>query len=114
MPLQDFQTANIRAMRLAAMAKPYQLKPTFDRKHNKWRLNLPAVISSSGKRERHLFEKHHEALAEANRLRKTFHDYGKSMKMLPANRLIEAIESWDLPRRGDQGASVKKPAQAIH
>ncbi|MGB8463364.1 MAG: hypothetical protein WCE49_00320 [Terrimicrobiaceae bacterium] len=73
------------------MAKPYLLKPTFDRKHNKWRLNLPAVISPSGKRERHLFEKHHEALAEADRLRKTFHDFGKSMKMLPASRLIESI-----------------------
>ena len=65
------------------MAKPFLLKPTFDRKHNKWRLNLPAVISPSGKRERHLFEKHHEALAEANRLRQTLHDFGKSLGELP-------------------------------
>ena len=79
-----------------AVSKPYQLKPTFDRQHNKWRLNLPAVISPSGKRERHLFERHSEALAEANRIRKTLHDFGKSMKMLPANRLIEAIDCWDL------------------
>jgi hypothetical protein len=77
------------------MAKPYLLKPTFDKKHNKWRLNLPAAISPSGKRERHLFEKHHEALAEANKIRTTFHDFGRSIKMLPANRLVEAIECWE-------------------
>jgi integrase len=77
------------------MAKPYLLKPTFHKKHNKWRLNLPAAISPSGKRERHLFEKHSEALAEANKIRTTFHDFGRSIKMLPANRLVEAIECWD-------------------
>ena len=77
------------------MSKPYLLKPTFDHKHNKWRLNLPAQISPSGKRERHLFEKHHEALAEANKIRTTFHDNGRSIKMLPANRLVEAIECWE-------------------
>ena len=60
------------------MSRPYQLKPTFDVKHNNWRLNLPAIISPSGKRERHLFEKHPEALGEANRLRQTFHDFGRS------------------------------------
>ncbi len=76
------------------MAKPYLLKPTFDRKHNKWRLNLPAQISPSGRRERHLFAKHHEALAEANKLRTTFQDFGRSINMLPANRLVEAIECW--------------------
>ena len=58
------------------------------------------------KRERHLFEKHHQALAEANRLRKTFDDFGKSMKMLPANRLIEAIECWDLLDKSASGRSV--------
>ena len=77
------------------MAKPYLLKPTLAKKHNKWRLNLPAQISPGGKRERHLFEKHSEALAEANKIRTTFHDFGRSIKMLPANRLVEAIECWD-------------------
>ena len=52
-----------------AMSKPYLLKPTFDRKRNKWRLNLPAQISPSGKRERHLFKGYTEALAEANKIR---------------------------------------------
>lgn len=89
-----------------AMSKPYLLKPTFDAKHNKWRLNLPAAISPSGKRERHLFEKHSEALAEANRLRQTFHDFGRSMKMLPASRLIEAIECWELLDKSAGGRSV--------
>ena len=78
------------------MARLYLLKPTFDKKHNKWRLNLPAEISPSGKRERHLFKEHSEALAEANKIKKVRRDFGGSVKMLPANRLIEAIESWDL------------------
>ena len=77
------------------MSKPYLLKPTFDRKHNKWRLSLPPAISPSGRRERHLCEKHHEALAEANKIPQTFHDFGRSIKMLPANRLVEAIECWE-------------------
>jgi integrase len=77
------------------MSKPYLLKPTFSKKHNKWRLNLPAAISPSGKRERHLYEKHHEALAEANKIRKIFHDFGRSINMLPANRLVEAIECFE-------------------
>jgi site-specific recombinase XerC len=92
------------------LSKPYLLKPTFDHKHGKWRLNLPAVISPSGKRERHLFKKHHEALAEANRLRKTFHDFGKSMKMLPANRLIEAIECW---QQVDEAFAQEAPPGAL-
>jgi hypothetical protein len=58
-------------------------------------LNLPPQISPSGRRERHLFAKHHEALAEANKIRQTLHDPGRSIKMLPANRLIEAIESFE-------------------
>jgi hypothetical protein len=90
-----------------ALAKPDLLKPTFDAKHNKWRLNLPAQISPSGKRERHLFEKHSEALAEANRLRQTFQDFGRSMKMLPANRLIERSNAFDLL---DKAAASDKAA----
>ena len=58
-------------------------------------LELPAQISPSGKRERHLFKEHSEALAEANKVRQTFHDFGRIIKMLSANRLVEAIECWD-------------------
>ena len=59
-------------------------------------LNLPPKISPSGKRERRFFIHHHEALAEANRIRDVFRDYGRSIRMLPANRLVESIECWDL------------------
>ena len=58
-------------------------------------LELPAQISPSGKRERHLFEEHSEALTEANKVRQTFPDFGRIIKMLSANRLVEAIECWD-------------------
>jgi len=78
------------------MSKPYKLQPHFDKKRNRWHLNLPAKISPSGRRERHYFQHHHEALAEANKLRQVFHDFGRSIKMLPANRLIESIECWDM------------------
>jgi integrase len=78
------------------MSKPYRLQPHFDKKRNRWHLNLPAKISPSGRRERHYFEKHSDALAEANKIRQVFHDYGRSIKMLPANRLLESIEVWDL------------------
>jgi hypothetical protein len=78
------------------MAKPYRLTPTFDHEHNRWRLNLPPQISPSGRRERRYFEKHHQALAEANKIRQVFHDFGRSIKMLPANRLVESIECWDM------------------
>jgi site-specific recombinase XerC len=76
------------------MSKPYRLQPVLDKKRQKWRLDLPPAVSPSGKRERHLFEKHYEALAEANRIKQTFRDFGRSVRMLPANRLIEAIEAW--------------------
>ena len=66
------------------MSKPYLMKPTFDHQHNKWRLNLPAKISPSGKRERHFFEKHSEALAEANKIKTVRHDFGSSFNMLLA------------------------------
>jgi hypothetical protein len=95
------------------MPKRYQLRPTFDRKHNKWRLNLPPQISPSGKRERHLFEKHHEALAEANKLKQVFHDFGRSIKMLPANRLVESIECWDLLDELAAGASASGSLKRI-
>jgi hypothetical protein len=78
------------------MARPYSLRPHFDKKRNKWHLNLPPKVSPSGKRERRYFVHHHEALAEANRIRTIFRDYGRSIKMLPTNRLIESIEVWDL------------------
>jgi hypothetical protein len=75
---------------------PHLLKPHFSKRHNKWMLNLPPKISPSGKRERRFFTHHHEALAEANRIRDVFRDYGRSIRRLPANRLIESIECWDL------------------
>ena len=71
-------------------------KPTFDRKLGKWRLNVPGTISASGRRERSYFEHHHEALAEANKIRKVRRDYGSSFNMLPANRHNEAVECWKL------------------
>ena len=76
------------------MSKPYALKPVRDEKRNKWRLDLPPQVSPSGRHERHLFAKHHEALAEADRIKQTFRDFGRSVKMLPASRLIESIECW--------------------
>ena len=76
------------------MSKPYLLKPVLDKKRNKWRLDLPPAVSPSGKRERHLFEHHWQALAEANRIKQTFRDFGRSVRMLPASRLLEAIECW--------------------
>ena len=78
------------------MAKRYLLQPKFDPKHNAWRLNLPAAISPSGKRERHLFKRHSEALAEAEKIRKIRRDYGGSFNMLPANRHNEAVECWKI------------------
>jgi site-specific recombinase XerC len=76
------------------MAKPYALKPVLDHKRQKWRLDLPPQVSPSGRRERHLFKSHHEALAEANRIKGIFRDFGRSVRMLPAGRLIESIEAW--------------------
>ena len=76
------------------MSKPYRLQPVLDKKRNKWRLDLPPVVSPSGKRERHLYERHSEALAEANRIKQTFRDFGRSVRMLPHSRLIESIECW--------------------
>ena len=76
------------------MAKPYLLKPTFDRKHNKWRLNLPAQISPSGKRERHLFANIMRHSPKRTNSETFLHDFGRSINMLPANRLVEAIECW--------------------
>jgi hypothetical protein len=78
------------------MARPYSLKPTFDHKLGKWRLNLPGTISPSGKRERNYFEHHHEALAEANKIRTVRRRFGSSSNMLPANRHNEAVECWKL------------------
>jgi hypothetical protein len=71
------------------MARPYLLKPHFSKRHNKWMLNLPPKVSPSGKREHRFFTHHHEALAEANRIRMVFRDYGRSIKMLPANRPLK-------------------------
>jgi site-specific recombinase XerD len=85
-----------RGSKGGAMSKPYLLKPVFDKKRSKWRLNIPGKISPSGHRVRHYFKQHHEALAEANKIRQVFHDYGRSIKIPPANRLIESIECWDL------------------
>jgi hypothetical protein len=45
-----------------AMSKPYRLQPVLDKKRQKWRLDLPPQVSPSGKRERHLFTRHSEAL----------------------------------------------------
>ena len=78
------------------MSKPYLLQPHLDKKRNAWRLNIPGTISPSGKRERRLFKHHHEALAEANKYRKVIRDFGSSMKMLPADRLLQSIACWDL------------------
>jgi site-specific recombinase XerC len=94
------------------MSKPYQLIPR-PTKDNKWRLNIPPAISPSGKRERHFFKHHHEALAEANKIRMVLRDYGRSIKMLPANRLIEAIEAWDLLDELAAGVSVSGSLRRI-
>lgn len=77
------------------MARPYLLKPTYSQKLG-WKLNIPASISASGKRERKYFEHHHEALAEAEKIRTVRRDYGSSFNMLPANRHNEAVECWKL------------------
>ena len=76
------------------MSKPFLLKPTWDKKHNKWRLDFPPDISPSGKRERRWYKQHHEALAVRNKLLKVRRELGSSFEMLPHNRLIESIEVW--------------------
>ena len=78
------------------MARPYSLKPIYDKKLKKYRLSVPGTISSAGKRERKYFEHHHEALAEANKIRTVRREFGSSFNMLPANRHIEAVECWKL------------------
>ena len=80
---------------MQAMSKPYRLQPVLDKKRRKWRLDLPPQVSPSGKRERHLFTRHSEALAEANRIREIVLDYGRSARALPRDRRIEAIQCWE-------------------
>jgi hypothetical protein len=75
----------------------YHLKPHLDTKKNgKWRLNIPAEISPTGKRQRLWFASHSQALGAANKFRQNHDQFGLSSKMLAPNRLIEATECWAL------------------
>ena len=63
-----------------------------DSNNGKLRLNLPARISPTGKRQRLWFAKRSQALKAAKELRKHYDQFGRSLRMLPPARLIEAIE----------------------
>jgi len=74
----------------------YALKPVLDAKKGQWRLNLPARISPTGKRQRVWFASHALALGAAKRIRLHQDQFGYSSRMLPGGRLNEAIEVYEL------------------
>lgn len=75
----------------------FRLQPRHD-KSGTWRLNVPASISPTGKRQRLFFAQHWQALAAAKNFRSHLNEYGFSSVWLalPLSRRVESVQCWEL------------------
>ncbi len=73
----------------------FHLEPHPD-KSGTWRLNVPASISPSGKRQRLFFKQHWEARAAAKSFRQHYNEFGLSSVALSPSRRIESAECWQM------------------
>jgi integrase len=89
------------------------LKPVLDESNGKWRLNIPARLSQTGKRQRLWFERHSECLGAAKRLREAHRFYGYSHTMLAPARLTEAAECFALLEKVATGTSSINLKQVV-
>ncbi len=74
----------------------FRLQPRPDKQSGGWRLNVPASISPTGKRQRLFFAQHWQALAAAKSFRKHYNEFGLSSVALSPSRRIESAECWQL------------------
>ena len=73
----------------------FRLQPRHE-KNGTWRLNVPASISPTGKRQRLFFQQHWQALAAAKSFRTHYNEFGLSSVALSPSRRIESAECWQL------------------
>jgi integrase len=61
-----------------------------------WRVNVPAELSETGKRQRLFFPTHKHAQAECERLKARKHNFGASLERLSASQIVEAAQAFEL------------------
>jgi integrase/recombinase XerD len=76
------------------MARPWKLKPAWDKQASRFKLYIPPVLSVSGRRERRFFKTEEEARAYANRLRIRYNRFGASLRHLSSERMVEASQAF--------------------
>jgi len=75
----------------------YKLQPHLDENRKpgpRWRLDVPASISDSGRRERYFYVKHSDALAAADKLKRKYHYFGRSLHWFSIERMNDAAQAY--------------------
>lgn len=73
-----------------SMPRRFQLRPHFDRQTKKWLLNIPKVVSKTGKRQRLFYDTQDEATLASRRLKRRYVQFGVSLTHLTPSRLAES------------------------
>jgi integrase len=76
-----------------------------------WRVNVPAELSQTGKRQRLFFSTRKHAQAECERLKARKHNFGASLEKLSASQVVEAAQSFESLEEYPQ-VSLKDAARA--
>jgi hypothetical protein len=76
------------------MSKRVKFEP--HREGNSWRLNIPAHLSETGKRQRLYFQTKEKALAERERLKTRKDNFGITLAALSPAKISEAAEAYAL------------------
>src|SRR5262245_27045857 len=83
----------------------FRLQPKLDKQSGVWRLNVPASISPTGKRQRMFFPEHWKALAAAKSFKQHYNEFGLSSVALSPPRRIESAQCWELLDEAFEGSA---------
>jgi integrase len=95
------------------MAKRFKLIPHFDKQTQKWVLNIPRIISTTGKRQRLFYDTETEALRESKHRKIIYAQYGVSLNLLSRPNQILAHECFKLLDEHQNKTGDKTSLQAI-
>ncbi|MEY2603070.1 MAG: hypothetical protein QOH31_844, partial [Verrucomicrobiota bacterium] len=83
-----------------ATLKPLRRKSRKGQGLASWVVNVPAVLSDTGKRQELFFETEKKASAECEKLKARKDNFGRSLSSLTATRMAEAAEAYKLLEGG--------------
>ena len=95
----------------------YKLIPSYDRKRQRYCLNLPASIAASSKRERRFFQSRQAALKYAESVQSQLTQFGLSLQLLDPHQTTDAMAAIKLladhaTRTGSNHPTLRRLAEA--